>query len=108
MNRLLMASTIFALVASAAQAAPSLSGASVSQSGTARAESEAKPFLSWVEKVVISKLKGGATAPVAKGKRPQTPEANPECEESKKAEQEKQAEAKPGLQAGPEPMYLAF
>jgi len=107
MNRIFVASAVIALAASAANAAPHFGGASVSQSASSSADSKPASIFSWAERLVIAKLKGDAAAPVARSKRPQTP-AQPECEEAKKAEEAKQAEAKPGLQAGPEPMYLAF
>jgi len=98
---------LFAFAASAAEAAPQFSARASSQSGAAKADSERETIFGWVERVILAKFTGEATAPVAKQKRPQAP-AQPECEDAKKAEEQKQAEAKPGVQAGPEPMYLAF
>ncbi|NWG70080.1 MAG: hypothetical protein HXY23_00505 [Parvularculaceae bacterium] len=107
MNRLMIASAMLVFAASAAQAAPRFGSLSASDTASSESRAETSPFLAWSERFIIARLKGDATAPVAKQKQQELTKSQPECDEAKKAEEQKRAEAAPGL-AGPEPLYLAF
>lgn len=112
MKRIFAAASLLVLVATGADAAPGFGaqGSSLS-SGSASAEAsrpEQNSILVWLTGFLNAKLKGEATAPASKSKR-DTTSSQYECKEEKKAEdQAAAAPAKPGLQAGPEPVYLAF
>jgi hypothetical protein len=103
MKRTLLAGIALALMVSAAQAA-SFGGPSVSSGGSSKSEADAPHLLAVFHSIILDKMNGEATGATAKSK--DRPKAEAECPEAKKAEEDKQAQAK--LQAGPEPVYLAF
>ncbi len=99
MKRALIFAAAAALMTSAAFAAPTIGGGSKEM----RADS---PFAFLAELVDLA-VGGKSSTPTSDSRKDSTSKRSSQCEQSR-AEAEKKADAKPGLAAGPEPVYLAF
>lgn len=108
MNRILTTAAALIFAASTAEAAGfGAGGLKVSEElAKARSGGDSASWLDLLSRLGLVKLKGEAKAPGADAPAQSARRAG-ECEETKKAEAKKAAE-KPGLKAGPEPVYLAF
>lgn len=110
MKRVFLISAMLALAASAVNAAPFGSpGLSISESGaTAKSEIDGNSFFDLLTRLGLVKVGAEAKGAGAESKSKPARGSSSECPDAKKAEAEKSEPSKPGVQAGPEPVYLAF
>jgi hypothetical protein len=112
MARLILAGAAVAFLATPALAAPGLGSSSWSASGENTAREVESKGASLVD-LILSLYGVSFDKQISSSKPGKSTRGDPnakayECEQSKKAEQEKIAEAKKQRVSGPEPVYLAF